>query len=179
MGFFVLLGLIAYVVLAKFIVKTIGKYSESRAAKYGAIAVFVLIPTWDIVPGHLYHEYLCNAEGGVKVFKIVEVDKTYFLADGRPDEEKLRSLLDWQTRTDRAFSKMFHVTKNQGTIVDKHTGDHLGTATDFWYYGGWVNATIFGHLSSSTCPQYPHHSVSSSLWQQVIRQKPDSQKGGQ
>lgn len=179
MGFFVLLGLIAYVVLAKFIVRAIGKYSESKAAKYVAIMAFVLIPTWDIIPGYLYHEHLCKAEGGVKVFKSVEVDKTYFLADGRPDEEKLRNLFNWQTTTDRAFSEVFHITKNQGAIVNKQTGERLGAATDFWYYGGWINATLFGYLSSSTCPQYPHHSVSSSLWQQVVRPKSDSQREGE
>jgi len=179
MGFFVLLGFVAYAVVAMIIVKAIGKHTGSNVAKYAAIAVFVLIPTWDILPGHLYHEYLCKAEGGVRVIKTVEVDRVYFLADGRPDEENLRNLFDWRTTTDRAFSEVFHITENQGSIVDRQTGDLLGTATDFWYYGGWINATIFGHLSSSTCPQYPHHSVSGSLWQQVVRPKPDSQRGGQ
>ncbi len=84
MGFFILLGLVAYVVLAKFIVSAIGKYTQSKAAKYSAIAVFVLIPTWDIIPGHLYFNYLCGKEAGTRVLKTVEVEKEYFLLDGRP-----------------------------------------------------------------------------------------------
>ena len=70
MSFFILLGVIASIVLAKLIVKAIGRYSQSKVAKYVAITAFVLIPTWDIIPGELYFAYVCKQQAGTKIFKI-------------------------------------------------------------------------------------------------------------
>lgn len=178
MGFFVLLGLIAYVVLANFIVRAIGKYTESKSATYMAITVFVLIPTWDIIPGQLYHQYLCKTEGGIQIFKTVEVDRTYFLPDGQPDEEKLRDLLEEQIITDRRFSKMFHITKDQISIFDRQSGVPIGVAVDFWYYGGWFKKMILPEASSTICPGYPHHTMPSSLWRKVVNPQSDAHSGG-
>jgi len=73
MGFAVLLALIAYFFLARAVAKAVAKRTGSKKAKYAAIAVFVLIPTWDIIPGWLYFEYLCQKEGGQKIYKTVEL----------------------------------------------------------------------------------------------------------
>lgn len=173
----VLCGL--YVGLALFVAKQVGKGSSSKFAKYTTIAVFVLIPTWDVIPGQLYHGHLCETEGGVKVFKTLEVDKTYFLPDGQPDEEKLGNRFDRPSVVDRTYSKVFHITKYQRSIVDKQTGNNLGTATDFWHYGGWFMKMILPDASSTVCPQYQKHAVSSSLWREVVHPRVDVQSGGQ
>lgn len=178
MGFFVLLGLIAYVVLANFIVKAVGKYTESKSATYVAITVFVLIPTWDIIPGQLYHQYLCKTEGGIQVFKTVEVDRTYFLPDGQQDEKKLLDLLDWKTRVNRDFSKLFRITKYEGVLADPQTRERLGSATDFWYQGGWLTKVVLPDSASEVCPRYPNHTVSSSLWKKVILLRSEAKSGG-
>ncbi len=173
-----MLALAAYYYLAKFTVKAVAKRYPSNLARYVTIGAFVLIPVWDIVPGQLYFRYLCEKDGGVKVYRTVELDRAYFLADGQPDQEQLRRLYDRVSKDDRDFSSIFHITKTQLSILDKLTGEHLGTATDFWYYGGWVNATLFPLGSSSTCPEYPNHSVYNSLWQRVIRPHSGSPAGG-
>ena len=67
-GLIFLLVLALYAGMAWFIVKAL----PSKRAKYTVIAIFVLIPTWDVVPGWFYLWYLCETEGGVKVFKSVE-----------------------------------------------------------------------------------------------------------
>lgn len=176
MGFFILLGLIAYVVLAKFIVSALGKYTQNKAAKYIAIAVFVLIPTWDIVPGYLYFNHLCEKEAGVKVFKTVEVDRTYFIANGQPDEKKLADHYGSSFKVDRDFSAIFHITKIESAIQDKRTGETLGTATSLTYYWGWLNAYLFSQGSSSTCPA--GHVIHGIVWQKVIKPKQVVQEGG-
>lgn len=170
MGFFVLLGLIVYVVLAKFIVRAIGKYSESKAAKYIVIAAFVLIPTWDIIPGYLYFHHLCGRETGIKVLKTVEVEQSYFKATGDPDEDKLSQNFSRSMKVDRNFSDFFHIMKIESSIQDKRNGEVLGTASDLTYYGGWVWANLFPQSPVAVCPA--GHSVHVAKWHEVFRSKP-------
>jgi hypothetical protein len=167
------------VYLAKVVAQFIRRRTESTLAQYATIVVFVLIPTWDILPGRLYHQHVCETQGGVQVYKTVEVDKAYFLPDGRLDEKKLLlERLDWQTTMNRTFSKVFHMTKHQSVLLDRKNGEQLGTATDLWYYGGWLHTTIFIEATADTCPRYPHHTVSRSLWHLAVHSKVDSQMGG-
>lgn len=169
-GLAVLLALGLYVYLAKVIVKFVDRCTENKLAKYATIAVFALIPTWDIIPGRLYHQHVCKTEGGVQVYKTVEVDKAYFLPDGRLDEKKLLERLDWQMTMDRAFSKLFRITKHQGTLIDKETQERLGTATDFSYFGGWLHTTILIEAAPDSCLRFSQE-VYDTLYREVVRPK--------
>ena len=178
-AFLVACGL--YIALALFVAKRVGKAWDSKLARYATIAMFVLLPTWDLIPGQLYHDHLCKTEGGIKVFKTIEIDRAYFLPNGQPDEKKIREqLLDRVVaEPDRTFSTLFHITKDQTFLVDKQTGERLGTTTDFWYYGGWFQASLL-HLGSTTiCPQDPNHDVYSDSLRDVVRPRVDTQLGGQ
>lgn len=176
MGFFILLGLIAYVVLAKFIVRAIGKYSGSKAAKYCAIAVFVLIPTWDIVPGWLYFSHLCEKEGGIKVFKAAEVDKSYFQANGQPDENKLSmsSMFTVLHKDNREYSPIFHIAKFESVLHDKQANEVLAVDVHLAHYGGWLYAYLFPQGPPAKCASYsPYRDV----WTEAIRLKPAGSEG--
>jgi len=169
-GFAVLVVCGLYVVLALFVTKRVGRTTESKFARHGIMVIFGLIPLWDILPGQLYHQYLCKTEGGVKVFKTIEIPGTYFLPNGQPDEKKIHEdFVDWEGEPNRAFSRLFHMTKNQDVLLDKHTREPLGTATDFWYYGGWLKVMVLPGALSTICPQYPHFTVSNSLLREVVR----------
>jgi hypothetical protein len=165
--------------VALFVAKQVWKRTNSRFARYSTLAAFALIPTWDILPGQLYHEHLCKTEGGVKVFKTIMVDKAYFLPDGRPDEEKLQERVDWHYALDRSYSTTFHITKTEGTLSDKKTSDRLGTATGFLHYGGWIEASILRLGAYTQCPQYPNGSEISILWREVIHPGSDAHEGGE
>ncbi len=67
-GLSILLAVVIYVWLARVVVRRI----ENRAVKYLVIALFILIPTWDVIPGKLYFNHLCEKEAGLKIFKVVE-----------------------------------------------------------------------------------------------------------
>lgn len=175
LAFLVVCGL--YVWFALFVAKRVGKGTDSKFAKYAAIAVFVLIPLWDIIPGQLYHEHLCKTEGGVRVFKTVEVEKTFFLPDGHLDEKQLSGRFDRLTAMDRSFSKIFHIAKHQLSIVDKQSGEQLGTATQFSYFGGWLHTTILIEAAPDPCPQFGRD-IYDSLWRQVVHQKTDNVRSG-
>src|SRR5437879_3100532 len=88
MGLAILLALIAYVVLAKSIVKSVEKRTGSKKMKYLAVAVLVLIPTGDIIPGWLYFAYLCQTQSGLKIYKTVALGPQYILRPGQPDRSK-------------------------------------------------------------------------------------------
>lgn len=80
-GLSILLAVVVYVWLARFVARRI----ENRAAKYTVIAIFILIPTWDVIPGKLYFNHLCENEAGLKIYKTVEgVEgyRVYSLASG-------------------------------------------------------------------------------------------------
>ena len=175
-GFAVLVVCGLYAAFALFVTKRVWRITESKLARYGIMVMFGLIPVWDILPGQLYHQYLCRTEGGVKVFKTIEIPATYFLSTGQPDEKKVHEdFVDWEGEPDRAFSRLFHMTKNQDVLLDKHTRARLGTATDFWFYGGWLNVMVLPGASSTICPQYPNFSVSSSLLREVVRPQTTTQ----
>lgn len=177
LAFLVACGLYAW--MAFFVAKKVGKSTGSKLAKYATIAVFALLPTWDILPGLLYHAHLCKTEGGVKVFKTIEVEKAYFLPDGRPDEKKLEERVDWRMNFDRSYSTTFHIAKSETILVDKKTGERLGTAIGFAHYGGWFEAS-FLHLGRYTlCSQYPYHSEGSILLRGAIHPISDLQGGTQ
>lgn len=77
-GLSILLALVAYVWLARFVAKRI----KNRTAKYTVIAIFILIPTWDVIPGKLYFKQLCEKEGGLKIYKTVEDVEGYRVYPG-------------------------------------------------------------------------------------------------
>jgi hypothetical protein len=177
-GLAVLVALGVYVYLAKVVAQFVGRRTGSKLAMYATIAVFVVIPTWDIIPGRLYHQHVCETQGGVQVYKTVEVNKAYFLPDGRLDEKKLLlERLHWQTTMDRAFSKLFHITKHQGVLVDKENGEHLGMATGFSYFGGWLHTTILIEAAPDPCPQFGRD-LYGTLWRQVVRPRTETNLGG-
>ncbi len=176
MGFFVLLGFIAYVVLVKFFVSKIGKYSGSKIAKYVAIAVFVLIPIWDIIPGQLFFSHVCKQQAGVKAFKIVEIDRSYFMPDGQPDQTKLAGQFEQPDQLDKEFSTLFHIWKFESSIREKNTHEVLGTAISFSHGGGWLFTTLLPQGSKDTCPE--HHSAHTDIWREVIKPKQVDQRGG-
>ncbi len=72
---YLLIALMLYILLAWLAVYLVKKYTGSTIAKYLTVAVFILIPSWDILPGRLYFHRLCEKEAGIRVFKTVEVDK--------------------------------------------------------------------------------------------------------
>jgi len=74
-GFF--LALLFYIVLAWLVARWVSRKllevkKYQTIAKIVILVVFTLIPTWDIIPGKLYFNHLCETEGGLKIYKTVE-----------------------------------------------------------------------------------------------------------
>ena len=173
-----LLALIVYGVLAYSVVRSLGWLGRvcvfspawTRALQGFTLAVFVLLPTWDIIPSRLYFEHLCETEAGIKVFRTVEVDQSYFRSDGVPDDKKLLDRYVQSSKRTPDYSLWAHIAKVEGTIQDRETGELLGVARDFTYYGGWVEATI-APMSPITCPRFPNHVIHDIIWQEIFKQR--------
>lgn len=87
-GLAILLIVTLYVVAAIFVVRAV----EGRAAKIAATLLVILIPTADAILGRIYLAYLCRAEAGLRVFRVVDgVDgvqlSTGLFADHETDEQ--------------------------------------------------------------------------------------------
>lgn len=54
------------------------KRLPGKKAKWIAVAVFVLIPTWDVVAGRSYFYIRCVTEGGQKIYKTGEIEREYY-----------------------------------------------------------------------------------------------------
>jgi hypothetical protein len=179
-----LIGLLSYILFAWSLVRVVGWLADicaftpvtTKVLQGLCAAFFVLLPTWDIIPSRLYFQHLCEKEAGVKVLKRVELDPSYFKPDGRPDDRKLLERYAQSIKHDPGFSSWTHITRMEGTIEDKQTGELLGTSTDFAYYGGWIGARI-APMSPVTCPAYKY-GIFGMVLQEVFRPKQASLPGG-
>lgn len=178
-----LLALVVYGLLAWFILRMLGwlgricafPLASTRALQGLTLTLFVLLPTWDIIPSRLYFQHLCNTEAGIKVFKTVELDQSYFRPDGVPDDKKLPDRYVQSIKWSRDFSSWAHIARIDGPIQDKETGELLGSSTEFSYYGGWVEAHI-APMSPVTCPAFKSRVFGMAL-QQVFKLKQPSLQG--
>lgn len=79
-GLLFLFILVVYITAVVFTVRRL----QSKAVKYIAIAIYVLIPTWDILPGYVYFRYLCETEGGNKIYRSVDNVDGFYSEGGMP-----------------------------------------------------------------------------------------------
>lgn len=168
-----MIGLTVLLVLALYIwagYQTI-KRLQTRKAKFIAAAVYVLIPTWDIVPGYIYFYSICGIESGQRINKTVELPAEYYLIAGDIDKSrrdewgkypiakggelnrlKLKERYIHTNQHDKNYFKLFHITKVYSFIQDKQTSQILGDATSFVYSGGWLENSIFEFPGNRWCP---------------------------
>jgi hypothetical protein len=148
---------VIYIAIAWMIIKRL----TNKRAKWIAVVIFILIPTWDEIAGRIYFQYLCETEGGSKIYKIVELSKEYFSQQGRPDlkfSKKQGAFLEIAdryvtSRSGQTVSKTFRIDKTIITVKDTVTGTELATNTSFVYFGGWLINNTGAQLRATRCPQ--------------------------
>lgn len=151
------------------------RFARHRAL-VGALCVlaFVLIPTWDEIAGRIYFHHLCETEGGVRIYKVVELGPEYWNADGTPrfitEEDYLtRKVFEGQyvrqSRFIENYGDPFRIVLDEDLVVDVRKNQILGKKTSFIYFGGWVLNNSGFHVSGSRC-----HSYSDTPYIQFITQ---------
>lgn len=163
-------ALLVYLGIAWLVVKRV----PSKKAKWIAVAVFVLIPTWDEILGRVYFKYLCETESGVHVYKTVELPAEYWDEGGEPkfyDEKNGNFTLEGYRveYATGAYSSLFHVDNSGHKRVDRRSGQVLGEVTDFRYWGGWMRRNLSPHNTANSCENRKEYSE--SLIKQIFKQK--------
>lgn len=174
-----LIALMLYVSLAWFTVRMIGWLVNvcvftpvtMKVLQALCVAFFVLLPTWDIIPSRLYFQHLCETEAGVKVVKIIEIDRSYFKSDGQPDEKELAELYAQTTKFDRKFSAIFNIARTETTVFEKQTNEVVAVGKNFSHHGGWLTQLILPDATGTSCPAYPHFGMHGITMQRVFRPK--------
>src|SRR5687768_15813320 len=104
-----LVVLVLYLALAIVVTRKIVKSARSTKAKWAlgllSGAVFFLIPTWDHLLGSLYFDYLCAREGGITVYKTVELGPEHWNPNGTPRFITRSSYVDKQILEGRYMRK--------------------------------------------------------------------------
>lgn len=80
-GLLILAVIGVYVFLSKFIIKKVYEKTQNVKMKYIALAVMVLIPTWDIVLGYPIYAYLCLTKAGVHIYKAIDNVEGFYVGE--------------------------------------------------------------------------------------------------
>ncbi len=73
--------LFAYIFLAKFIINKTHTIYKTKKAKNIALAIMILIPTWDVILGFPIYAYLCMFESGTKIYKTVDNVEGFYVGE--------------------------------------------------------------------------------------------------
>ncbi len=80
-GLGILVVIVSYVWLSKTIVNKVYMATKSLIKKRIAIAIFILIPSWDIIIGYPIYKYLCMTQVGVKIYKNVDNVEGFYVGE--------------------------------------------------------------------------------------------------
>jgi hypothetical protein len=163
-----MIAMIALVIFALYvgIAWLVTKYLPNKTAKWIAIMVFVLIPTWDEMVGTIFLRYLCSAEGGPKISKTIVLDKEYFLRSGEINEYTAGrvlakggelNMLKIQEKYSLdvsmiTVSPILNVKKYTVTVKEKQSQELVASDVDFKKYGGWILRNSGLQIPATSCP---------------------------
>ncbi len=180
-----MIALLFYAFLAWAVVRFVGWLGRictltpvtTKASQAFCASVFVLLPTWDIIPGWIYFTHLCDSQAEVKILRTVDLAEKYFLPNGQVDGQKVGDKFKGLFSSDKEFSPLLHIEKRETVLQDSITGEMLGSTREFVYRGGWVARLILPD-GRYVCRQYQQSSAHIILWREVIRPKKDLKLGG-
>lgn len=153
----ILSAAMVYLVIGNFIVRRIPSKWEKRIA----IAILILIPIGDSIVGHIYFNYLCSAEAGVKVYQVAELPAEYWDGEGRPKFFNKYGNLErdfWVSKLDepagdvKRYSTFFAVDKDTSLVKEKSSQKVLAEIITFRYWGGWLARNFdLIHNTANSC----------------------------
>ena len=79
-GLSILAVIFGYIFLSKFIVTKVYKSYGVKKANI-ALAIMILIPTWDVILGFPIYAYLCMTQSGVKIYKTVDNVEGFYVGE--------------------------------------------------------------------------------------------------
>ena len=176
LGFIVLSGpflpalvwLIISIVLVTVAIHPTGRLSRRISIRLLAFVIVLLLPFIDEIVGRLYLTYLCDTQGGFKVYETVKLPDKYWDENGEPrfikhtkfvnpSLNKVNGTLDTKVLTeygigseDVNYSSMFGIRLFRHWYYEKATGKTLAEGRFFAYKQGWL-ARTFSVNSGVSC----------------------------
>ncbi|MDD5372566.1 MAG: hypothetical protein PHO62_03965 [Sulfurimonas sp.] len=83
-GIIVIGVIVGYILLSKFIVTKVLQSHGLKKANI-ALAIMILIPTWDVILGFPVYAYLCAFESGIKIYKSVDNVEGFYVGKWSKD----------------------------------------------------------------------------------------------
>ena len=161
-----LTALLVYALIALLATRLLAHIPKKRTTRWAVallvLAVFALIPTWDIVPGRLFFAHLCETEGGLKVYKVVKFHTDWdghtpapFMNDrGFFDPSYFGNRYMWGHTTEKVPPSLVNIEKDTDFIFDTSTKQKLGEHVRLIYRGGWLVNSTGLHVSGKVCRGY-------------------------
>lgn len=116
-GLSILIVIIIYIYIARLIIKKI----NDKKVRYIVLVIYILIPTWDIIPGKITFHYLCYKEAGEKIIKNVDSVAGFLnLIGGDPEYTINNYKYEYLESYDRRGSLKHYVKSHDGIIVALH-----------------------------------------------------------
>ena len=80
----------AYVSLSKYVIRRVDKKYGTKKAKNIALAIMILIPTWDIILGYPIYAFLCLTQSGVHIYKTVDNVEGFYVGEKSLSSEPIK-----------------------------------------------------------------------------------------
>jgi hypothetical protein len=142
-------------------VKIAKRFKPGVARIAGGVGIFLLLfalPFGDEIAGRVYFNYLCATEAGVKVYQTVELPAEYWDERGRAKFYVNFDSLLGKTYSVKykpgTYSSFFHIDNAGYAYSNTLTGQVLGEAIDFGYWGGWMRRNLSPHNTATGCINY-------------------------
>lgn len=166
------LGVLAVIALYIFIAYVVVKSAKHRWQKAVAVVAVLLIPTADAIYGRIELKHLCEAEAGLKVYRVAEHVEGFMASTA--DESWIKQYGYQFSEGERAAKKFYRITRQDGQIIveegvvpksqyrlrsddfgeqeiyghsrylieDITTKEILATDTQVTYHGGWAERLL-------------------------------------
>ena len=157
-------GLVTYLLIAVLVTWAASRIPTTvkgrRRARLISIATFVLIPTWDIVPGWLSFQFLCATQAGLTVHQTVELPEEHWNPDGTvrvhamneyPYTRSIGGKYVVESPPDLRIVPLFRIDKSTWRVRDVNTDRIIAERIDVEYWGGWLANSVLPHVTPVPC----------------------------
>jgi hypothetical protein len=159
LGALVLLALAVILVVTSIVTVNVVRRAKTETGKLLASVaipiVAILVVFGDELAGVVYMHALCRGEGGIRIYKTVELPAIYFKEasqefwDGyMPDDKKLKPRFDLHFEDSK---RPLRLERSRFVIIDTTNGETLGESVRFGVRCGWFQS-IFGLQCGYGCP---------------------------
>lgn len=89
-GLLVLAVLAGYIILSIIVISVVYKKTKNIKKMFIALAIMILIPTWDVIIGYPIYKFLCWTSAGVHIYKTVDNVEGFYVGEQQNQYEPVK-----------------------------------------------------------------------------------------